>query len=48
MYRVLSRMNTSMDEIRAGYTEAELGPITDFLRHTVSAGRAAAEELTED
>jgi hypothetical protein len=48
MYSILSRMNTSMGQICAGYTDSELELITGFLRRTAGAGRAAAEELTED
>src|SRR5438477_10487657 len=34
MMRLYSGMNTSMDEICAGYTEAELELVADFLRRT--------------
>ena len=38
-------MNGSMDEICAGYEEAELELIADFLRRAAEAGRSAADEL---
>jgi DNA-binding MarR family transcriptional regulator len=41
-------MNGSMDELCAGYTEAELELLADFLRRTTDAGRVATEELAVD
>jgi hypothetical protein len=38
----------SMNEICAGYGDAELEVIADFLRRTAAAGEAAAEELGRD
>jgi DNA-binding MarR family transcriptional regulator len=38
-------MNGSMARILAGYDEAELEVLADFLRRTAEAGRAAADEL---
>ena len=43
--RLYSGMNTSMDQICAGYTEAELELLADFLRRTADAGRSATDEL---
>jgi DNA-binding MarR family transcriptional regulator len=45
LFRLYTGMNTAMDEICAGYTDAELELIADFLRRTTAAGRAAADEL---
>jgi hypothetical protein len=39
-------MNSFMDEICAGYDDAELAVIADFLGRTTSAGRTAADDLT--
>jgi DNA-binding MarR family transcriptional regulator len=46
LYLVESGMNPALDEILAGYTEAELAIVGDFLRRTADAGRAAAERLS--
>ncbi|MQA08417.1 MAG: MarR family transcriptional regulator [Pseudonocardiaceae bacterium] len=48
MFRLYSGMNTSMDEICADYTEAELELIAGFLRRTAGAGRDATDELAGD
>jgi DNA-binding MarR family transcriptional regulator len=40
-----SGMNTSLDRICSGYTEAELEVLADFLRRTADAGRLATDEL---
>jgi DNA-binding MarR family transcriptional regulator len=48
LFRLYTGMNTAMDEICAGYTDAELELIADFLRRTTAAGRAAADELAGD
>src|SRR5215469_490247 len=45
LYLVESGMNSALDEILAGYTEAELAVIADFLRRTGEAGRTAADTL---
>jgi hypothetical protein len=34
-----------MAEILSGYSDADLATIADFLGRTVSAGRAAADEV---
>jgi hypothetical protein len=41
-------MNTALDEICAGYSEAELHLVADFLRQTAHAGRTATDELASD
>jgi DNA-binding MarR family transcriptional regulator len=46
--RLYSGMNTSMDEICAGYGDTELELLADFLRRTADAGRSATDELTGD
>jgi DNA-binding MarR family transcriptional regulator len=38
-------MNSRMDEICAGYTDADLGLIADFLNCTIDAGKGATDEL---
>src|SRR5262245_12430219 len=45
LVRLYSRMNTSMDQICAGYDEAKLEVVADFLRRTAHAGRGATDEL---
>jgi len=47
LIRLYSGMNTSMDDICARYTEAELELLADFLRRTASAGQTATEELAK-
>jgi hypothetical protein len=41
-------MNSSMDDIGAGYTRAELKLLADFLRRPADAGHAATDELGGD
>jgi len=48
LFRLYSGMNTSMDQICAGYTDAELELLADFLRRTTDAGRDATDELAGD
>ena len=45
LYRLLSGMNSSMDEICAGYDAAELEFLAAFLRRTTEASRDATREL---
>jgi DNA-binding MarR family transcriptional regulator len=45
LFRLYAGMNAAMDELCAGYTDAELELIADFLRRTAGAGHAATEEL---
>ena len=40
-----SGMNASLEQICAGYTEAELEVLAAFLRHTTDAGRQATDTL---
>jgi DNA-binding MarR family transcriptional regulator len=44
--RLYAGMNQSMDEICAGYDEAELEAISDFLRRVAEAGQRASNDLT--
>ena len=48
LLRLYSGMNTSMDQICAGYGDDELEVLADFLRRTVDAGRSAADKLDGD
>ena len=48
LMRLYSVMNSSMNEICAGYGDAELEVLADFLRRTVDAGRSATDKLAED
>jgi DNA-binding MarR family transcriptional regulator len=45
LYRLYSGMNTSLDEICAGYTDDELELLAGFLRRTTDAGQSAAADL---
>jgi DNA-binding MarR family transcriptional regulator len=45
MMSLYSGMNTSMDQICAGYADTELEVVADFLSRTANAGRNATEEL---
>jgi DNA-binding MarR family transcriptional regulator len=40
-------MNSSLDEIFAGYRDDELRLLADFLRRTAGAGRRAADDLAD-
>jgi DNA-binding MarR family transcriptional regulator len=48
LFRLYAGMNTAMDELCAGYTDAELELLADFLRRTTDAGRVATDELAGD
>jgi DNA-binding MarR family transcriptional regulator len=48
LFGLYAGMNTSMDQLCAGYSEAELELIADFLRRTTSAGHDATEQLAGD
>ncbi len=48
LVRLYSGMNSSMSEICAGYGDAELAVVADFLRRTVDAGRSATDKLAGD
>ena len=43
-----SGMNSSMNEICAGYGNAELEVLADFLRRTVDAGQSATDKLAKE
>ncbi|HEY3501968.1 MAG TPA: MarR family transcriptional regulator [Actinocatenispora sp.] len=45
--RLYAGMNHTMDSICAGYNEAELELLADFLRRTAEAGRDAATDLSD-
>lgn len=45
LFRLLSGMNTAMDDVCARYTQSELELIADFMARTSTAGRDATEEL---
>ena len=45
--RLYSGMNTSMDDVCAQYTEAELQLLADFLRRTTDAGHDATNQLAD-
>lgn len=45
IYRMFGGMNARMAEILSGYSDADLATIADFIDRTVSAGRAAADEV---
>jgi DNA-binding MarR family transcriptional regulator len=45
VFRQYAGMNAALDEICAGYGEAELELLARFLRQTTEAGLAATEEL---
>jgi DNA-binding MarR family transcriptional regulator len=48
LFRLYAGMNTSMDELCAGYSDSELTLLADFLRRTTDAGRRATEALAAD
>src|SRR3954469_22818389 len=48
VFRLYAGMNGSMDEICAGYTEAELTLLGDFLQRVAQAGRTATDALASD
>ena len=48
LLHLYSGMNTSVDRICAGYSDAELHLLADFLRRTAHAGRTATDELAGD
>ena len=48
LLQLYSGMNTSVDQICAGYSDAELHLLADFLRRTAHAGRTATDELAGD
>jgi DNA-binding MarR family transcriptional regulator len=48
LFRLYAGMSTSMDRLCAGYSDAELELLADFLRRATDAGRAATEDLAGD
>lgn len=48
VFRLLSGMNSSMDQICADYTADELDLLAEFLDRTTKAGRVATDELAAD
>jgi len=48
LLRQYSGLNRSMNKLLAGYSDAELDVIADFMGRTVEAGRSAAEQLRGD
>ncbi|MFG2056450.1 MarR family transcriptional regulator [Micromonospora sp. NPDC048930] len=47
LFRLYAGMNAAMDDICAGYDEAQLEVIADFLHRAGEAGRRATDELAE-
>jgi hypothetical protein len=45
---LLEDLNSSVDQICAGYSDAELHLLADFLRRTAHAGRTATDDLAGD
>ncbi|GAA2111505.1 MarR family transcriptional regulator [Actinomadura alba] len=45
LFHLYAGMTTTMDEICAGYSDAELELLAGFLRRTVTAGRTATDDL---
>jgi DNA-binding MarR family transcriptional regulator len=48
VFHLYSGMNTSMDQLCAGYADSELQLLADFLHRTTNAGRTATDELATD
>jgi DNA-binding MarR family transcriptional regulator len=48
LYRLLAGMNTAMDEICAGYDEAQLELLATFLRRAAEAGEQATRDLAAE
>ncbi|GLY88549.1 MarR family transcriptional regulator [Actinoallomurus iriomotensis] len=48
LFELYSGMNTSMDQICADYTDAELDLLADFLNRTIEAGQDATGQLAND
>jgi DNA-binding MarR family transcriptional regulator len=45
IFGLYAGMNTLMDQICAGYSDAELGLVAGFLQRTADAGREATDQL---
>lgn len=48
LFKLYAGMNASMEEICAGYTDAELQLLAGFLRRTTDAGQSATDRLAGD
>ena len=48
LMRLYSGMNSSMSDVCAGYGDAELETVADFLRRTVDAGQSATDKLAKE
>jgi DNA-binding MarR family transcriptional regulator len=48
LFRLYAGMNTSMDQICAGYSDDQLELLASFLRRTTDAGRTATDDLAAD
>jgi DNA-binding MarR family transcriptional regulator len=48
LVRLYSGMSTLMDQICAGYGDAELELLADFLRRVANAGQSSTDELAAD
>jgi DNA-binding MarR family transcriptional regulator len=48
LMRLYSGMNSSMDQICAGYGETELELLADFLQRSANAGRTATDNLAAE
>ena len=48
MFELYAGMNSEMDEVCAAYDEKQLELITDFLRRSTDAGRAATRRFSEE
>ena len=48
LFGLYAGMNTSMDQICAGYSDDQLELLADFLRRTTDAGQTATDELAAD
>jgi DNA-binding MarR family transcriptional regulator len=45
VFQLFAGMNSAMDRLCDGYSEAELELVTDFLRRTAEAGRTATDAV---
>jgi DNA-binding MarR family transcriptional regulator len=48
LLRLYSHLSQSMNKLLAGYSDAQLEAIADFLRRTAEAGREATEQMSDD
>jgi len=47
VFRLYGGMNSALDELLGGYSDAELAAIADFVARAARAGRAAADDLMD-